>query len=111
MLAIATQILGRNTDPKHGRDLYLENNSNSYQWRVRTTNRIEVAGIVKYFNKYPLFSSKYLDYLNWEKAHYIILSKNHTKPEGLKEIKALKNSMNSKRTKFSWEHLNNFYNS
>lgn len=109
MLKIANQILGRNTDPKHGRDLYLEPNGNSFQWRVRTTNKNENVGIVEYFNKFPLLSSKYLDYLNWEQAYNIILAKNHTKPSGLKLIKDLKNSMNSKRTEFSWEHLNKFY--
>jgi len=45
--------------------------------------------------------------------HYLIEIKAHHKKyglEGLNKIKYLKNSMNNKRTEFSWSHLNNFYN-
>jgi hypothetical protein len=86
-----------------------KNGLDSFMWRVRTTNKKGVFAIVQYFNRFPLFSSKYLDYQNWEQAYYIIMAKIHTKPVGLSEIKQLKNSMNNKRTEFSWKHLENFY--
>jgi len=86
-----------------------KNGLNSFMWRVRTTNKKGVLAIVQYFNRFPLWSSKYLDYLNWEQAYYIIMTKAHTKPKGLFEITQLKNTMNNKRTEFSWKHLENFY--
>ena len=105
MLQIA-QLCGM----KMEEDLFVEKNGlNSFMWRVRTTNQNGVLAIIHYFNKFPLWSSKYLDYLNWEKAFNIILNKRHTKPEGLFEIKQLKNNMNNKRTEFSWKHLETFY--
>ena len=86
-----------------------KNGLDSFMWRVRTTNKKGVSAIVQYFNRFPLWSSKHLDFINWEQAHYIIMTKTHTKPRGLSKIKQLKNSMNNKRTKFSWKHLENFY--
>lgn len=68
--------------------------------------------MVNYFNKFPLFSSKYLDFLSWAEAQKLITNKLHlTKngPEGLDRIKSLKNTMNNNRSVFSWEHLNDFY--
>lgn len=54
-------------------------------------------------SKYPLFSSKLLDFSDWEKAHNILNSK--IKQDRLKLI-LLKNAMNTKRTYFNWDHLN-----
>lgn len=52
-----------------------------------------------------LFSSKYLDFLNWEKAHNIIINKGHKTLDGQSTITELKKSMNNKRTHFNWDHL------
>lgn len=82
-------------------------------WRARNSSKAGAKEVIKYFNKYPLFSSKHLDFLNWKEAHNLIEIKAHHKKyglEGLNKIKYLKNSMNNKRTEFSWSHLNNFYN-
>nr|YP_009574351.1 hypothetical protein [Arthrobotrys musiformis]QBM31466.1 hypothetical protein [Arthrobotrys musiformis]QBM31619.1 hypothetical protein [Arthrobotrys musiformis] len=93
MLKIA-QLCGSNVEEKN---LSVEKNGlNSFMWRVRTTNKKGVLAVIQYFNKFPLWSSKYLDYLNWEQAYNIIINKKHTKPEGLFEIKQLKNTMNNK---------------
>ena len=57
--------------------------------------------------------NKHLDFLNWKEAYNLIEIKAHHKKyglEGINKIKSLKNSMNNKRTEFSWLHLNNFYN-
>jgi hypothetical protein len=65
--------------------------------------------ILAYFSFFPLYSSKYLDYKDWEKASILILEKNHYTKQGILEIDFLKNSMNLKRTYFNWDHLDNLY--
>ena len=58
-----------------------------------------------YFNKYPLMTSKYLDYLCFlQGLNY--LGKRLTDQEII-EIQLIKNFMNKNRTFFNWDHLNN----
>ena len=56
-----------------------------------------------------MFSSKHLNYLNWSEALNIISTRNHLTFKGSINCLKLKNSMNSKRTVFSWDHLLKFY--
>jgi len=60
-----------------------------------------------YFDRYPLISSKYLDYLRFLHGQSY-LSKRLTSKE-IMDIRDIKNSMNNKRTYYNWDHLNNFY--
>lgn len=63
--------------------------------------------ITSYLTKFPLMTSKHLNYLAFFKGlNY--LGKRLTNTEIL-EVRALKNSMNNKRTEFNWDHLDNFY--
>ena len=60
-----------------------------------------------YFDKFPLMSSKYLEYLCFLKGlNY--LSKRLTEEE-IKELQDIKNIMNSRRTFFNLDHLRKFY--
>ena len=59
--------------------------------------------IISYFSNYPLYSSKFLDYKNWEKVAILILENKHY--TNLELIKIFKNEMNNNRTIFNWEHL------
>lgn len=80
--------------------------------RVRNTNISGAINIKEYFDKFPLFSSKYLDFLCWSEALQLILDKVHLNKEnnsGIIKLENLKNSMNNKRTYFNWDHLTNFY--
>lgn len=61
--------------------------------------------IVNYFTRFPLFSSKRLNYLDWLACHYLIVSKNHSTQVGRDQALKLKSGMNSKRTYFNWDHL------
>lgn len=61
--------------------------------------------IVNYFTRFPLFSSKRLNYLDWLACHNLIVSKNHTTQEGRDQALKLKSSMNRKRSYFNWDHL------
>lgn len=64
--------------------------------------------VTNYFNKYPLMTSKYLDFLNYsESLNY--LGKRLTEKEIFK-IRTIKDSMNKKRIYYNWDHLNKFYN-
>lgn len=59
--------------------------------------------VKSYFDKYPLMSSKYLDYLCYlEGLNYLGKCLNQKE---ILEIQQLKNSMNLKRTDFNWDHF------
>jgi len=54
----------------------------------------DMSAIIKFFDKYPLITQKWADYLLFKKAYELILNKQHLTIEGLKklvEIKALIN--------------------
>ena len=55
----------------------------------------------EYFAEYPLYSSKFNDYQDWCRIMDLDLSKK----DCLDECYRLKNGINSKRTLFSWNHL------
>lgn len=79
------------------------NYKNSY-YIIRIENQNSIKILIDYLVKFPLLSSKHLDFLDWKKAFLIIISKE----EGRKNILNFKNSMNDKRTSFNWDHLNKF---
>jgi hypothetical protein len=78
-------------------------------YEVRTTKKSSCDLLINYLIKFPLFSSKNQDFLNWKEFHNIRISKAYKTSEGASKIITLKNSMNTKRTQFNWDSLNNFY--
>ena len=82
-----------------------ENYKNSY-FIIKVENQKSTNNLINYLDKYPLLSSKFLDYLEWKKSFSLILNKTHMTDEGKKIIFSSKNSMNSKRIYFNWNHLN-----
>ena len=61
-----------------------------------------------YFNKFPLLSSKFLDYKSW--LHILELQQNSTMTTAyLNEAIKTKTDFNKTRTTFSWDHLKNCY--
>lgn len=79
----------------------------SSQYWIRTSKYESNKILVSYLQKYPLFSSKYLDFLSWQRILNIMIKKEQVNK--LEEIRKIKNSMNSKRTQFNWDHLKKFY--
>jgi hypothetical protein len=80
------------------------------QYRVVTTNLASNIILENYLAKYPLFSSKYLNYKDWLKVlEFKKISKYDS--EFLDKVVALrlKNGMNNKRTIFVWDHLQGVY--
>ena len=57
-----------------------------------------------YFDRYPLYSSKYLAYKDWCRVQDLHLGASLTK-EALDEIKTIKDQFNSKRKVFDFSHL------
>ena len=78
-------------------------------YEIRTTKKYSCDILINYLSVYPLFSSKHQDYLDWCKFYRLRLSKNYQTMEGTSKLIYLKNSMNTKRTQFNWDSLNNFY--
>lgn len=67
--------------------------------------------VIDYLTKFPLFSSKYQDYLAWLELHTMYKAKKHLSVNGAQEMLNIQKSMNSSRTRFNWDSLNNFYTS
>lgn len=85
------------------------NNRHNKDYLIRTTSKKSNDILVNYLTKYPLFSSKYLDYLNWLNVYNLYNPRlTHTK-ENIEIILKNKNYMNNNRKYFNWEHLNKFY--
>jgi hypothetical protein len=63
--------------------------------------------VTNYLQKFPLMTSKYLNYLAFYKG-LSYLGKRLTRQEVI-EIRDIKNSMNNKRRRYNWDHLDNFY--
>jgi len=87
----------------------IRTSSNHPQFRIRTISLDSNIKLESYLNKYPLFSSKYLNYLDWLK---ILEFKKLGKYDQsfLDKVITIKNNMNNKRTFFVWDHLQGFYN-
>lgn len=84
---------------------YSKHNKNKSYLMIRMSNSNSLKIVIDYFNKYKLYSSKYLDYLNWAEVARLLLDKKAYKLESRKYIYDLKNKMNNKRTYFNWNHI------
>jgi hypothetical protein len=86
------------------------NNKEHFSYIVITSSNSNNLIIDNYFKKYPMFSSKRLDYLEWSKVLHLRLDKKHLIRDGALKCLEAKNSMNKNRTMWNWDHLDNFYN-
>jgi hypothetical protein len=89
--------------------LILRKFNNHSQFNITTTNNVSNDILIDYLTHYPLFTSKYLNYLDWVRAYKLVNEKKDKNPEIYKEIKNLKLNMNKNRKIFLWEHLTNCY--
>ena len=80
-----------------------------YSFIVTSHNKLSNANVCLYFNKYPLLSSKFLDYKDWEYVLNLQNLNNLTSSYLFQTIK-IKTNFNKTRTTFTWDHLiNNSY--
>ena len=85
-------------------------NTSHPQYRLRTTNLESNLTLISYLNEFPLFGSKFSDYKNWEKILKLFNPRFKYSQENINNVLSLKSEMNDKRTVFTWNHLNKFYN-
>jgi hypothetical protein len=82
-------------------------------WRARIVNKKGATVLINYFDRFPMFSSKYLNYKDWRKVYEILnVKKEHlgkNKLDTFNKVKTIKDGINKKRFLFNWDHLNNFY--
>lgn len=83
--------------------------ANNTFYTLAATSKVSSAILIKYFSKYPLFTSKFLDYKDWEQVAYLIINNQHLTEEGINTVELVRSRMNTKRTEFNWDHLQNFY--
>lgn len=79
-----------------------------FSFILKAHNKESLTIITEYFLKFPLLSSKYLDFKAWknilelQKTNSIITSY-------LKEVVIIRKDFNKTRTTFNWDHLKNCY--
>ena len=83
----------------------INDNKIYYYYLVMINNKDKNLKVIEYFNKYPLLSSKYLDYCKWKEIIeytniYGQLSGELSYNLGLKICK----NYNKTRTTFNWNH-------
>lgn len=84
-------------------------NTKSPKFRVRTTNLSSNFILIQYLSKFQLFSSKYLDWLDWQRTIGVLSRRGHKTQEGFELICQYKSSINEQRRVFIWDHLARFY--
>lgn len=75
---------------------------------IEISSRASIIILIDYLDHYGLLSAKLLDYLDWREAAQHIIYKTNSTHQDLAEICVLKNNMNTGRSHFNWDHLNNF---
>ncbi len=59
-----------------------------------STSFTSARNVIKYFDQFPLLSSKHVNFLKWRKAYILIQNKDHLTETGLNKITKLKKTMN-----------------
>lgn len=76
-----------------------------HSYIVMVSNKNNISLVKKYFNKYPLLSSKNNDYKDWSEVSNIIEIKGQN-IETYKYVEKIRNNYNKTRKIFNWDHLN-----
>jgi hypothetical protein len=75
-----------------------------YSFTVMSHNKNSHSKLIAYFEKFPLLSSKFLDYKDW--AYILELQKsNKLTTSYLDKAITIRTDFNSTRTTFKWDHL------
>jgi hypothetical protein len=100
---------------------YLEVKVSSYQLKkapysleltVKTQSVKNNEILINYLTKFPLWSSKFLNYTDWLTALELFKKVYNTRNKSddvFNEIILIKKGMNDNRVEFKWDHLQNFY--
>ena len=91
------------------RKLKLDKEYKTYSSYIIMTNSIiKNTLVIEYFDKFPLLSSKFLDYTDWKYMDQYIKTNGQNKDTWELGLK-IKKDYNSTRTTFTWKHLVNCY--
>lgn len=79
-------------------NIYLDNKKeNAYKFSVNKVEDI-INNVIPHLDKYPLLTSKHLDYLDFKKVALLMKDKRHLNKEVMDDILLIKNNMNSLRS-------------
>ena len=78
-------------------------------YNLTASSRISIKIVLDYFSNFPLFSSKYLDYKDWERIALLMLENIHYTNQGINLTDLVRSEMNTQRTRFNWDHLNKLH--
>lgn len=87
----------------------LQGNKQFYSYMIISHSMKSHSIVRNYFDKYPLFSSKYLNYQDWRLVYVMQLNKEHLTIEGRTKCIDIKRRFNNSRRVFHWSHLKHFY--
>ena len=82
----------------------------SPEYRVRTVSAKGNINVKNYLINFPLFGGKYLDSIDWMIVVDMFANNEHKTAQGKEKIVNIKTGINDKRTFFTWDHLQKFYN-
>jgi hypothetical protein len=71
---------------------------------VGANNKSSLLKSIEYFNKFPLLSSKYLDYVAWLNI-FVLQQKSSRTTDYLEFALSTRKDFNKSRTSFNWNHL------
>lgn len=71
------------------------------EYIVRTSKLASNEKLIFYLEQYSLYSSKHLNFKDWQKVVEIIKKKEHKTITGKDKIKLMKDKMNNNRTEFN----------
>lgn len=72
---------------------------------LAASSRKSILVILNYLELFPLFSSKYLDWVDWSNAARLIMENLHYSESGIIRIGSLKSKMKNQRSEFNSDHL------
>ena len=87
----------------------LRTKKNYVEYNVTTNSVLANEILISYLSKFPLFSSKFLNFSDWKIIVTKVKNKEHRSLEGLNHIIEIKKGMNNSRKFFNWTHLQDFY--
>lgn len=88
---------------------YVNRKDKGKSYLITTNTYLSNKKLINYLTKYPLFGSKYLDYLNYKQIVPLFENKLRHTPENIELIMKNKLEMNENRKLFDWTHLKYFY--
>ena len=101
ILTVITKFLGCNLLTR------LQKSTGNNYYNITASNKVSLRIIIDYITKYPLYSSKYLDYKDWKKIAELVIESTQYSEEGIALTENVRSNMNRQRTVFSWDHLKN----